>query len=135
MSEQIAVLFANEAFYVAFATRDYPAMDALWSGRERVSCIHPGWNALAGRDTVMESWRAILANPGAPQIGCRDAIAHVLGDTAYVVCYEAIDGGFLVATNVFVREDGGWKMVHHQAGATPPPPPSEQPDEPPDRLQ
>ena len=135
MSQQVAVLFANEAFYVAFAACDYRAMDALWSGRDRVSCIHPGWNALAGRDPVMESWRAILANPGAPRIGCRNAVAHVLGDTAYVVCYEAIDGGFLVATNVFVREGGDWMMVHHQAGAAPPPPPSEQPDERPDRLQ
>ena len=125
MSEQAAVLFANEAFYVAFAVCDFPAMDGLWSRRPSVTCIHPGWSALSGRDPVMESWRSILANPNAPRIGCRNAVAHVLGDSAYVVCYEAIDGSFLVATNVFVREDGGWKMVHHQAGATPPPPPEE----------
>jgi ketosteroid isomerase-like protein len=125
MSEHAAVLFANEAFYVAFAVCDFPAMDALWSRRPSVTCIHPGWSVLAGRDSVMESWRSILANPNAPRVGCRNAVAHVLGDTAYVVCYEAIDGSFLIATNVFVREDGGWKMVHHQAGATPPPPPEE----------
>jgi len=134
MSEQAAVLFANEAFYVAFAACDYPAMEALWSGRERISCVHPGWNVLAGHEPVMESWRAILASPNAPRVGCRNAVAHVLGDTAYVVCYEAIDGSFLVATNVFVREHGGWKMVHHQAGATPPPPAKES-DEDRERLQ
>jgi len=134
MSEHAAVLFANEAFYVAFAACDYPAMDGLWSGRERISCIHPGWNILAGREPVMESWRAILASPNPPRVGCRNALAHVLGDTAYVVCYEAIDGSFLVATNVFVREHGGWKMVHHQAGATPPPPAKES-DEDRERLQ
>jgi ketosteroid isomerase-like protein len=135
MSEQAAILFANEAFYVAFAACDFPAMDALWSGRERVSCIHPGWNALAGRELVMESWRTILASPNSPRVGCRAAAAHVLGESGYIVCYEAIDGGFLVATNVFVREDGGWKMVHHQSAPTPTPPPSEQQDEPPNRLQ
>jgi ketosteroid isomerase-like protein len=134
MSEQAAVLFANDAFYVAFAVCDFPAMDALWSRRQSVTCIHPGWSALAGRDPVMESWRSILANPNAPRIGCRNAVAHVLGDTAYVVCYEAIDGSFLVATNLFVREDGGWKMVHHQAGATPPLPP-EEPEPGPVQLQ
>jgi len=37
------------------------------------------------------------------------------------VCYEVLEGGFLAATNVFVREDGAWRMVHHQAGASPPP--------------
>ena len=135
MSEQAAVLFANEAFYVAFAVCDFPAMDGLWSRRPSVTCIHPGWSALSGRDPVMESWRSILANPNAPRIGCRNAVAHVLGDSAYVVCYEAIDGSFLVATNVFVREDRGWKMVHHQAAAAPMPPPSEEPEQRPERLQ
>lgn len=135
MSEQTAVLFANEAFYVAFAACDFPAMDAVWSGRENVSCIHPGWNALAGRQQVMESWRAILTSPNEPRIGCRNANAYVLGDSAYVVCYEAIDGGFLVATNVFIRENRGWKMVHHHAAAAPLPPPLEKSEQQPERLQ
>jgi hypothetical protein len=26
--------------------------------------------------------------------------------------------GVLIATNLFVREGGGWKMAHHQAGPT-----------------
>ncbi|MGF1641497.1 MAG: nuclear transport factor 2 family protein [Rhodospirillales bacterium] len=130
MTEQAAVLFANDTFYVAFATCDYPAMEEAWSRRWSVSCIHPGWNALAGREPVMESWRAILSSPKAPRIGCRGAVAHVLGDSAYVICYEVVDGNFLVATNVFVREDGGWKMVHHQAGATSPPPPEDADEEP-----
>ncbi len=34
---------------------------------------------------------------------------------------EAVGGGYLVATNIFIREAGAWKMVHHQAGPTPPP--------------
>ena len=56
MSEHAAVNFANEAFYVAFSTRDLEAMDALWARQAPVTCIHPGWNALTGRDAVMESW-------------------------------------------------------------------------------
>jgi hypothetical protein len=31
-----------------------------------------------------------------------------------------VPGARLVATNVFVREGGAWKMVHHQAGPLPP---------------
>jgi hypothetical protein len=30
-----------------------------------VSCVHPGWPVLVGRQTVLESWRRILGNPGA----------------------------------------------------------------------
>jgi hypothetical protein len=27
-----------------------------------------------------------------------------------------VDGAELCATNVFAREDGAWKLVHHHAG-------------------
>jgi hypothetical protein len=40
----------------------------------------------------------------------------MLGTAGFVVCHEVLPEGVLVATNVFVREDGAWKVVHHQAG-------------------
>ena len=128
MSEHAAVRFANEAFYIAFAGRDMEAMEALWARRAAVSCIHPGWGPLAGREAVLESWRAILSQSQSPRVQCRNQEAHVLGDVAYVVCHEALTQDFLVATNIFVREDGAWKMVHHQAGPAPPPPEDEPED-------
>ncbi|MFL5261168.1 MAG: nuclear transport factor 2 family protein [Anaeromyxobacteraceae bacterium] len=115
MSRDFEVLDANSAFYVAFSARDIAAMEAVWASEAPVMCVHPGWDALRGRDEVMESWRAILNGPGSPEIGCSHAFAQVLGDTAIVVCREHVPGGELVATNVFVREAGSWKLVHHQA--------------------
>jgi len=32
-----------------------------------------------------------------------------------VICEEELQAGHLIATNIFVKEDGGWRMVHHQA--------------------
>ena len=118
MSKHAAILFANDAFYLAFATRDVEAMDAVWAKGSPASCIHPGWNMITGRAEVMRSWQAILESPDSPDIQCRHAKASLSGDFAYVVCYEELEGGFLVATNIYVRENGAWKMVHHQAGAT-----------------
>ena len=112
-----AVLFANEAFYRAFATRDLQAMDEIWARHCPVACIHPGWGLLAGRTEVLESWRRIFAN-APPDIICHGARAFLLGETAYVVCLEIMPEGVLIATNIFVREDGRWRMVHHQAGPT-----------------
>ena len=114
--DQRDVLAANEAFYASFAARDMGAMDALWSRRDDVTCIHPGWNVLAGRDEVVASWEAILANPSQPRIVGGGARALVLGDTAIVVCRELVAGSPLIATNVFAREDGRWRLVHHHAG-------------------
>jgi len=121
MAENEAVLFANEAFYRAFADGDLAAMDAVWASAAPVACIHPGWNLLDGRAAVMASWRAILDNPKRPDISSVGGAVKVYGDTAVVTCYETVGGGYLVATNIFIREAGAWKLVHHQAGPTPPP--------------
>jgi ketosteroid isomerase-like protein len=110
-----AVLAANLAFYQAFTSHDVAAMEALWARRAPVSCTHPGWEALMGRGAVLESWRSILENPEAPHVMCHDDIALLHGDVAIVLCEEELADGNLSATNVFVKEDGEWRLVHHQA--------------------
>ena len=115
MTDEEAVLAANAAFYRAFLDRDVDAMEALWARTTRVACVHPGWQVLSGRDAVMASWRGIL-NGVPPAIRCTEAIACVTGSSAFVVCTESIDSAELVATNVFVREEGAWKLAHHHAG-------------------
>ena len=125
MADTEAVLFANEAFYQAFADRDLEAMDALCSRAHPVCCIHPGWAPIFGRDEVLASWGAILGDAASPEIEFSAARAHIVGAAAFVVCYESLGGGHLIATNIFVREGAVWKLVHHQAGPVPSPPPAE----------
>ena len=129
MSDRDAVLFANEAFYRAFADRDLQAMDAVWTRTGPVACIHPGWTALTTRINVLASWARILSNDRAPAVVCRKPEAFVLGELAFVICYEEIEGNFLVATNIFRRERGRWLMVHHQAGPAAGPPEEEADDD------
>ena len=117
MSDRAAVLFANQAFYAAFSARDMPAMDEVWSKHHQVSCIHPGWPAVRGREDVMGSWRGILRSPGSPTVKALAAEADITGDVAIVTCVEQLDGrNYLAATNLFVRSGPRWKMIHHQAG-------------------
>ena len=121
MSEHDAVLFANAAFYAAFAARDLGAMENVWSKDKSITCTHPGWQPLSGRDDVIASWRSILGNPAAPRITSRQERAVIYGDCAVVTCIEQINdpqGGaqYLTASNVFVRAGHIWVMVHHQAG-------------------
>jgi ketosteroid isomerase-like protein len=116
MTDSDAILAANLEFYRAFATRDFAAMEALWAKAAPVACVHPGWPALADRQAVMESWRGILSNPEAPRIVCYDEQVFLYGDTALVICEEEVGGGTLIASNLFVREEGAWRIAHHQAG-------------------
>ena len=64
----------------------------------------------------MASWQAILGAPEAPEIECSDVEAVIVGDTAFVTCMEHIGDAKLAATNVFARERGAWRLVHHHAG-------------------
>jgi ketosteroid isomerase-like protein len=112
-----AILEANESFYRAFNEKDAEAMDRIWAESDDVACIHPGWNVLQGREAVMDSWRGILSNPAQPKILVGGATAILLGDGAVVLCRELVAGSPLAATNLFVREDGDWRLLHHQSGA------------------
>jgi hypothetical protein len=105
MHRDAEILFANEAFYLAFATRDLAAMDALWARDARVTCVHPGWEALHGRDAVMESWGNILGHSSAPKVQCREARVSNYGSVAQVLCFEVLQTGVLMAANLFIQEE------------------------------
>ncbi|MDE2229260.1 MAG: nuclear transport factor 2 family protein [Alphaproteobacteria bacterium] len=111
-----AVLAANLEFYRAFGRGDYAGMEAIWARQAAVLCLHPGWNAVEGREAVMESWRRVLNDPDF-RIMCHNERVHLYGDIAIVLCEEELSGGLLAATNIFIREEGAWRMIHHQASA------------------
>lgn len=114
--EEAAVRAANAAFYAAFNARDIAGMETLWATDAVVTCVHPGWNVLRGRDAVLESWRAILDNPQQPKIVGAAEHATLLGDLAFVVGRELVGGDPLAVTNAFIREGSSWKLLHHHAG-------------------
>lgn len=117
MSAHSDVLVANLSFYQAFADGDFDAMRDLWATTVPTSCTHPGWATLIGRDAVLESWRAILAQPGGTAVRCVEPTVLRYGlDVAAVLCREIVDDVPLAATNVFVREAGAWRLAHHHAG-------------------
>lgn len=117
MLAQDAILAANDAFYRAFANRDYPAMAALWAQRAPVSCVHPGWPPLMGRDAVLASWRDVLSTAEPLDVRIQCIGVQGFGDTALVLCGEVLNNhAALAASNLFVREDGEWRIVAHHSG-------------------
>jgi ketosteroid isomerase-like protein len=126
-----SLIEVNAAFYRAFEALDFPGMDALWEASERVFCVHPGWQALSGREAVMRSWRDILANTSRIQFTLTRVQARVEGRLGVVTLYEHIQsmvGGqrhqaAAVSTNLFSfhEPEGAWKLFHHHASLTAPP--------------
>ena len=121
--------FANEAFYLAFEAKDFAAMAHLWSEKTEVTCLHPGWPLLRGREPVLASWREIVANPNQGQVSVYQAeVSRYAQDVFLVNCYERAGDAVMVASNWFVAEDERLRMISHQAGycANPPPMSGEQ---------
>jgi hypothetical protein len=116
------LLFANDAFYLAFNAGDADAMEALWAREHPIACVHPGWPLLLGREAVLDSFRRILGNPRQSPVEVYGA--RVLRGPALhaVLCYEKVGDTVLVASNAFAREGGRPRLVHHQAGPCAEPP-------------
>lgn len=112
-----AVLAANGAFYEAFELRDLRAMSQVWERSERVVCGHPGWPLLRGWREVARSFEQIFGTGEPLQFVLTDTAVEVVGDAAWVTLNENLLGGgvqgTVAATNVFVHENTGWRMVVH----------------------
>jgi uncharacterized protein (TIGR02246 family) len=116
---------ANAAFYSAFEARDLDAMAEVWERSDRSSVTHPGWPRLSGWAKVAGSWDAIFRNTPYIQFVLTDERIDVIGDTGWVSVDENIlqsagapedselSGARVAATNVFVRDEGQWRMVLH----------------------
>jgi len=114
MSDELALLAANDAYYDAFNARDEQAMAALWA-HQNVSCVHPGWPPLLGRWAVLSSYEEIFRNPRQKNIAHRHVECLIDGDNARVICVETVGEAALVATNWHRLIEGRWLLVHHQA--------------------
>ena len=119
LSEKARVRAANEAFYAAFRAGDMEAMDDLWSRRAEVRVFHPNRRGIEGRENVMRSWRGIMRSAPPPEIHANDPVIILSRNSATVICYEDLGYAQMIATNVFLKEDGVWRLVHHQATRLP----------------
>jgi ketosteroid isomerase-like protein len=108
------LLAANAAYYRAFAEGDVAAMNRLWA-EDDISCVHPGWPALLGRQPVLDSYRNILGNSQQERVEHRDDVAMLGTAEGRVHCIEFVGGSALAATNWFRLIGGEWRMIHHQA--------------------
>lgn len=113
------VLAVNQSFYSAFSSSDLNTMLDLWSERDDISVIHPGWPPLKGRAAVLNSWKGIMENGASPFISCVDASVSIVDSMALVLCTEVLPQGELISSNVYVLENKQWKIMHHQAGPLP----------------
>lgn len=114
---------AEAAFYAAFAAVDREAMEAVWAPGEHTLCIHPGGGLRRGRQAVIQSWMEIFSGTSPPSIQHRLIASFETRGLAVRLVEELIRphgappeaATRVLATNVFIREGGSWRIVEHHA--------------------
>lgn len=112
---------AEQAFYQAFADCDPAAMAGVWAS-EGVVCIHPGAPPVIGREAVLRSWSGILTGAARPSLRVvllkrleQGALAVHLVEEHIAAPEGDGDGTLVLATNIYCREQDGWRLLEHHA--------------------
>ena len=117
---------AEAAFYEALEKADLDAMMAVWADDDDIVCVHPCGARLSGMAQVRESWRQIFAGGQTLRFRLRQQ-QSLNGMTLAVhsvyelisVAGEARARNPLVAANIYMRTENGWRMVVHHASPAP----------------
>lgn len=130
MADEDGVQKASAAFYAALnqmLNGDATAMADIWSHSPHVSAMHPVGGRDVGWSDVETTWRNVASICANGQVELVDQLIQVAGDAAYELGVERGGcslGGQQVdiehrVTNVYRRESGAWKIVHHHTDVSP----------------
>ncbi len=117
---------AEAAFYEAFMKRDLDAMMSVWADDDEVYCVHPRGPRITGVAQVRDSWRQIFASGQNIRFEVREQ--HLLQAMMVSIhsVYEHISVGTesrtrdcVLATNIYMRTERGWRMMVHHASPAP----------------
>jgi len=113
---------AEIAFYEALENADLDAMMSVWADDEEIVCVHPGGSRITGWEQVRDAWRDIFA--GGPTMRCRLSGRHILRmprlaihcvHENIVVTDQPRPVNPIIATNIYVQTERGWRMLVHHA--------------------
>lgn len=130
MKRQGTVGKASRQFYAALnrmLNGDAGPLAAIWSHSASVTTMHPvggreqGWSKVNGR------WRQVARVMSGGRVRLSNRLLRVAGDVAYEIGTEQ---GWLKlgrqrvtikhrVTNIYRREAGAWKVVHHHTDVAP----------------
>ena len=118
---------AEAAFYDALTKNDLEAMMSVWADDEDIYCVHPNGARVTGLEEVRESWRRIFASGQRLSFRLREArtMQGMMISVHSVYEHIGVTGeqrprAPVIATNIYLRTDRGWRMIAHHASPAPP---------------
>lgn len=130
MAAEDEVRAASKRFYAALTRMlngDASALTGIWSHAPTVTTMHPIGGRQVGWDQVRGSFERVAQVSSRGHVELIDQFIQVAGETAYELGIE--QGQFWLygqlatvdarATNIYRREAGAWKIVHHHGDLSP----------------
>ncbi|HEX9395107.1 MAG TPA: nuclear transport factor 2 family protein [Burkholderiales bacterium] len=125
---------AETAFYEALERCDLEGMMAVWAEDEDIVCVHPAGTRLTGQDQVRASWAQLFAGGAHARV----QVTQLAAVSGVMFSVHSVHENFrlagvrpgepppatIVATNVYLRTAGGWRMIVHHASPAPGEPPA-----------
>ena len=109
-------------FYEALQRGDIDALMAVWSDDEEIVCVHPGGPRIVGPAAIRATFDSIFANGSIPvqaervrTLSTGHCEVHSVLERVDIPTDEGVSTAWVIATNVFVRTDQGWRLVVHHA--------------------
>jgi uncharacterized protein (TIGR02246 family) len=114
-------------FYEALREADLDKLMALWADDDEVVCVHPGGPRVVGAGAIRVAFEAMFANGSISawpdkvrRVHSLTAAVHNLVERIELASAEGPRTGYVLATNVYLKTDQGWRLVaHHASPGTP----------------
>jgi ketosteroid isomerase-like protein len=130
MSANDEVRKVSDQFYAALnrmAGGEINTMGNIWLHNDLVTAMHPIGGRETGWDAVSGSFNGVAKIAIGGKVGLMNQLIRVIGDVAYEVGSE--EGEIKISgkrvkidqrvTNIYQKEGGSWKLVHHHADISP----------------
>ena len=130
MAAQDEARQASDRFYAALnrmLNGDAGPLSEVWSHEADVTTMHPIGGRQVRWEQVRPVWEQVAQICSGGQVWLEDQLVRTGGDLAFEVGTERGQGTMAGqtltfdhrVTNVYRREAGGWKIVHHHADVSP----------------
>jgi len=129
-SDLDAVRAANQAYYEALSARDIGAMEKVWSQSDDDVNVAPPIRPAAhvGWPAIKKQYETFWATLDELTVSMENPTIKIEGNVAWIYGTEQakrkpkggeVGSGPNFGTSIFVKRDGNWLMVFHQAALIP----------------
>jgi ketosteroid isomerase-like protein len=124
---------AEDDFYDALEEADLNRMLSVWADSDDICCLLPMYPLIQGREGIEEVFSHLFSQNQGVELSIAhlhwieaDGFAiHLVEETMQKVPPNMPPPPPVYATNIYRKDDQGWRMIVHQNAPTPQPPPPE----------